>query len=139
VEDLLREALEEAGWRASGVDLIAASGDGSVEGDRDEAEALAAVFGAGSASPHVLAPKGILGETWGASGPLGAAAALGCMAAGTVPGRPRGFRPDPALPPLNFPEAARQAEVRRAAVLARSASGHLSALLLESAEGARGG
>jgi len=132
---MLRDLLERAALGPRDVQLVAASACGSPEGDRAEAQAIHAVFGDGAEAPLVLAPKGILGETWGASGPLAAAAVIESMRTGRVPGRPRGFVPDPRLPPINMPPEPHARRVVNAVVLARTETGHLSALLLSEPEG----
>jgi len=133
--ELLRDLLEQASLDPRDVQLVAASACGSPEGDRLEARAIHEVFGAGPEAPLVTAPKGVLGETWGASGPLAAAAVIESMRAGRVPGQPRGFMPDPRLPPINLPAEPLERRVRNAVVLARTETGHLHALLLSEPEG----
>jgi 3-oxoacyl-(acyl-carrier-protein) synthase len=132
---LLRELLDRGGVAAGEVDLIASSADGCATGDREEAGGIHAVFGGGAEAPCVFAPKGILGETWGAAGPLAAAAAVESMRAGLVPCRSRGTVTDPALPALNQPPEPCARRIRHAVVLARTATGHLGGLLLAPGEG----
>jgi 3-oxoacyl-(acyl-carrier-protein) synthase len=129
-EGLLRDLLDSAGLEAREIQLVVASACGSPGRDRAEARMIGAVFGDAPEPPMVLAPKGVLGETWGASGPLAIAAALESIRLRRVPGRPRGFVPDPALPPLDIPCEPRAARVRNAVVIAWSGTGHLAALLL---------
>jgi len=121
--------------QAEEVDLVVVSAAGSVRDDRDEAAAVNEVFGAGAA---VLSPKAIVGETWGASGPLAAAVALECMRQETVPGRAKALELDPGLPQLDLPAEARRGSVRHAVVLARGGTGHLSAVLISAPEGSDG-
>ncbi len=132
---LLRDLLDQAALEPRDVQLVAASACGSPDGDRVEARAIHEVFGGGAQAPLVTAPKGIIGETWGASGPLAAAAVIESMKTGRIPGRPRGFVPDPDLPPINLPPEPLARRVRNAVVLARTETGHLSALLLSEPEG----
>jgi 3-oxoacyl-[acyl-carrier-protein] synthase II len=127
--------LDQIALEPRDVQLVAASACGSPEGDWVEARAIREVFGGGAEAPLVMAPKGILGETWGASGPLAAAAVIESMRTGRIPGRPRGFVPDPDLPPINMPPEPLARRVRNAVVLARTETGHLSALLLSEPEG----
>jgi len=131
IADVLRELLQRAELTADDVDLVASSADAS-PADGEEALALHDVFGDGTDAPLVMTPKGILGESWGASGPLAAAAAIECMRTGQVPPRPQGFVMDPYLPPLRLPSETTCAQVRNAVVLARSAGGQTSAILLSS-------
>lgn len=138
IAELLREVLDRAGTPPEGVEMLVAAADGDVEGDAEEALAIHSVFGGGPGAPTVVAPKGIVGETWAASGPLSVVVAIESMRTGLVPGSPRDFTRDPALPALNLPSAPVHRQVRNAAILARSRSGHLSALLISAEDGARG-
>ena len=63
----------------AGVDLVVAAAGGYAEMDAQEQAALDA---AGLARARMVAPKAALGETFGASGPLGVAYALALMEAG---------------------------------------------------------
>ncbi len=134
VTPLLRDLLDQAALDPREVQLVAASACGSPRGDREEARAIHEVFGRGPEAPFVMAPKGILGETWGASGPLAAAAVIESMRTGRIPGRPLGFVPDPDLPPVNMPPEPLARPVRNAVILTRTETGHLSALLLQAPE-----
>ena len=73
VAALLRELLGTGGVGCDEVDVVVASADGISEGGRLETEAIIDVFGGTLRSPAVVSPKGILGETWAASGPFGVA------------------------------------------------------------------
>jgi 3-oxoacyl-(acyl-carrier-protein) synthase len=129
IAELIGTLLERAGLAPAEVDLIASSADGS-PADAEEAVALHQLFGDGDSAPLVMAPKGILGETWGASGPVAAAVVLECFGSGRIPGRPEGFVVDPHLPPLRMPATTSEAALRHAVVLARSRGGYVSAMLL---------
>lgn len=131
IADVLRELLESARLSARDVDLVASSADASPT-DGEEALALHEVFGEGTEAPLLMTPKGILGESWGASGPLAAAAVIECMRTGQVPPRPRGFVTDPSLPPLRLPTETTRTPVHNAVILAHSAGGQASAMLLSS-------
>jgi 3-oxoacyl-(acyl-carrier-protein) synthase len=73
VERAMRAALADAGLRPSDVDVVASSVSGLAPFDRAELEAIGRVFGD---TPCVAAPKAVLGETLGAAGGMGMAAAL---------------------------------------------------------------
>jgi 3-oxoacyl-[acyl-carrier-protein] synthase II len=77
----MRDVLAEAKTEASAVDFINAHATGTPQGDKEEAEALAAVFG-----PRipVNSLKGYLGHTLGASGALELIAALSMMERGVL-------------------------------------------------------
>jgi len=132
IADLLAALLAESDTPAHRVDLIVASADGGLVGDRREALALAQVFGEGEGAPPVMIPKVILGETWGASGPIGVVAALEAMRTGEIPARPRGLVLDPELPALNIPAQPLSRRVCTALVLARGCTGYASGLVLSS-------
>lgn len=77
----MRQALAEAEQPADGVDFLNAHATGTQQGDKEEAEALAEVFG--GAIP-VNSLKGYLGHTLGASGALELIAALDMMRKGVL-------------------------------------------------------
>ena len=81
-------ALADAGVDGSEITAIGAAANGSIAGDRHEAEGLAAAFT--GAQPPVAATKSMLGETLGASGALAAISMLEALQAGVLPGI-RGF------------------------------------------------
>lgn len=134
LETLLWTVLESGQTAPDQVDLIVLPADGTRAGDAAHAHAVQAVFGTGSSAPPVVAPKGILGETWGAHGPL--SVVLGCeaMRAGTVPPRPRGLSVDPEHSGLNLPREVLVRAIRTVLVLDGSATGHFLATLLSSPE-----
>jgi len=72
----LRRALKQGDVAPQDVGLIVASAHGT-PADQVESAALEEVFAGGS--PIVLAPKQRIGDSFGASGPLGLALACGCM------------------------------------------------------------
>lgn len=135
IERLLRRLFDQAGLAAEEVDLVVASAGGSPVADREEAHALQALFGAVGNAPVICAPKGILGECWGASGPLGVATALESMRTGIVPGASVDFVPDPGLPPLHLPPGSVERRVRHALIVAIATGGQIAGLLLEAPEG----
>jgi 3-oxoacyl-[acyl-carrier-protein] synthase II len=73
VERAMTSALADAGVAPGDVDVIASSASGLSPFDRAELDAITRVFGARTC---VAAPKAILGETLGAGGAMGMAAAL---------------------------------------------------------------
>jgi 3-oxoacyl-(acyl-carrier-protein) synthase len=76
MEQAISNALSEAGIAASEIDVVASSVSGMLAFDGEELAAIGRVFGA---ETTVLAPKALLGETLGASGSMGMAAALAWM------------------------------------------------------------
>jgi 3-oxoacyl-[acyl-carrier-protein] synthase II len=81
----MRAALDDAGLDAGEVDAVFARGAGLVRCDEQELHALREVFGAPDARPAVTSTEGHLGHTFGASGPLALAAALGALEDQVVP------------------------------------------------------
>ena len=135
---LIRDLLDGCSVAAEEIQVVAASAGGYPTVDREEAVAIREVFGEGTAAPVVVAPKAILGETWGASGPLATAAVVESMRTRSIPCHPRGFVVDPALPGLNLPAEPINRPVRNAVVLAFTDTGHLSALCLSAMDGCDG-
>jgi 3-oxoacyl-(acyl-carrier-protein) synthase len=73
VERTIAMALSDAGLAASEIDAVCSSLGGMPNFDRAERDAIAAVLGP---DVPVFAPKALYGETFGADGALGTAAAL---------------------------------------------------------------
>lgn len=84
-ERCMRAALDDAGRAPAEVDAVFARGAGLLRCDEEELRALRGVFGANGTRPAVTSPEGNLGHTFGASGPLALAAALGAMADQELP------------------------------------------------------
>ena len=131
---LIRQLAARAGLELSAVDLVVLSASGLIDGDLEEAGAVLDVFGGGPGTVPVLAPKSILGETWGASGALNAAVAIEVMRNSTVPAAPHGFVLSPDLLGLNVPQETLQRPVRNALILDRTDSGHQLGLVLSLTE-----
>ncbi len=76
LERAIENALADAGITASDVDLVVSGVSGIARFDDEERTAIGKVLGA---SVPVTAPKQVFGETLGAGGALGMAAALACL------------------------------------------------------------
>ena len=88
--------LDDGRGRGRGrVAVVIAAANGSCTGDRAEALAFSAVFGART---PIVAPKGVLGETLGASGALALVIAIEALAAGIARATHGLEDYDPALP-----------------------------------------
>jgi 3-oxoacyl-[acyl-carrier-protein] synthase II len=83
---LIRRVTERAGLALPDVDLVVSSACASNDRDGREAGAVLDVFGSRAADLPVLAPKSILGETWGASGALAVVIAIEAMRTSAVSG-----------------------------------------------------
>jgi 3-oxoacyl-(acyl-carrier-protein) synthase len=84
MEGLLGDLLGRVGIAAAEVDLVVLSTEGAAGFDVEETEAVERVFGGGPAAPSACAPKAVLGETWGASGPLAMVVAVETLKAGKI-------------------------------------------------------
>ena len=91
VERAAREALDEAGLAPEEVDVVVTASGGIEPIDAAELEGLRAVFGEQTC---FAAPKRLHGETFGAAGAFGMAAALAWMAGAPVEPRVQGDAPD---------------------------------------------
>jgi 3-oxoacyl-(acyl-carrier-protein) synthase len=63
-----RLALHDAQIRADDIDCLSASANGSILGDRHEAQGVASILGGQAASLPVTAIKSMLGDLLGAAG-----------------------------------------------------------------------
>ena len=99
-------ALEDAGLRASDIDVVYASANATARLDEVEARALGCLFGA--SRTIVTSIKGAIGES-GASGAAACVAAVLCGAAGRVPPIAGLRDADPIALPLRLADANAQA------------------------------
>lgn len=134
---VMREALDRAELTSDEIGLLVLPGNGSIDGDREQALAVIDVFGQAPHAPPAVAPKAVTGETWAASGPIGVVTALEAMRTGVVPGRSKVFAPDPDLAGLHLPRESYDRAVRHALVLDASAGGQIAALVLSAWSGQR--
>ena len=81
METCMKESLKDAGISAGDVDYICAHATATIHGDKEEAKAIKAVFGA---SIPVSSFKGYMGHTLGASGALELIVAIDGMQKGVV-------------------------------------------------------
>lgn len=80
----MHTALSRAGLRPQDIDFIAASANGSRDGDQMEIEAIHRVFGADAAKVPVVAYKSYFGECFAATGAMQLAAALADLEDGVI-------------------------------------------------------
>ena len=81
IERCLRGVLAESGLKPADVDYVNAHATATLNGDAEEAKAIAAIFGD---KVPVSSLKGYMGHTLGASGPIELIASLGMMQEGVV-------------------------------------------------------
>ncbi len=124
-------ALADAELMAADVDVVFADAAGTVELDRVEAAAIAAVFG--ERGVLVTAPKTMFGRMYAGAGALDVAAALLAIRDGVIPPTVN-VRLDPRHPIELVTGQARPAELRTALVLARGHGGFNSAVLVRAVE-----
>jgi 3-oxoacyl-(acyl-carrier-protein) synthase len=77
-----------------------------------------------------MAPKSVLGETWGASGPLAAAVSIEVMRTSRVPAAPHGFALANDVEGLHLPREILHRRMRNALILDRTESGTQLGLVL---------
>ena len=98
----MAHALRRAGMQPEDIGYINAHGTGTPEGDRAEAAALQALFGADC--PPVSSTKGLTGHMMGAGGIAEAIACILAIRQGTLPGNFNLSNPGVELPLLHGPE-----------------------------------
>ena len=129
----MREAIAAAGLSPTQVDVVWASANGSRALDTLEAAALGDVLGPRAAEIPVAAPKGALGECFGASGALQIAGALLTLREGLVPPT-AGFVDTDCLPPLGgVCSCVQRIEARHVLVNAFDGLGNNASLVLSRA------
>lgn len=121
-------AMADAGLTPGDIDVVFADASGQPADDRDEATAIAAVFGP-SAVP-VTAPKTLTGRLYGGGAPLDVATALLALRDGVVPPTTGTREPAPGYAIDLVTGAPRELPLRHALVLARGHGGFTSALVL---------
>ncbi|MFF9406857.1 ketosynthase chain-length factor [Streptomyces anandii] len=121
-------ALRDAGLGPADIDVVFADAAGLPADDRDEADAIAQVFG--PRAVPVTAPKTLTGRLYGGGAPLDVATALLSLRDGVVPATTGTREPAPGLEIDLVTGDAREAALRHALVLARGHGGFTSALVL---------
>ncbi|MFD7459173.1 MULTISPECIES: ketosynthase chain-length factor [unclassified Streptomyces] len=122
------QAIADAGLTPSDIDVVFADASGVPEDDRDEAEAIAAVFGPNGVP--VTAPKTLTGRMYGGGAPLDVATALLALREGVIPHTAHIREVAPGLDVDLVTGAPRELPLRHALVLARGHGGFASALVL---------
>jgi 3-oxoacyl-(acyl-carrier-protein) synthase len=111
--------------------MVSASANGSVQGDRCEARAIAGALGT---DPPITACKSIFGECWGASGTLQTAATLLALKANWVPPTAGLDHPDREFPSGLVVSGGRSIHGRKALVNSFNGPGTNASLVVEKAD-----
>lgn len=122
-------ALADAGTRPDDIDAVFADGHGVRDLDREEAEAITALFG--PEGVPVSVPKTMTGRLYAGGAPLDVAAALLALRDQVVPPSINS-RPDPTYRLDLVTNSPRSARLRTALVLARGYGGFNAAVVLRS-------
>ncbi|WP_329203075.1 MULTISPECIES: ketosynthase chain-length factor [unclassified Streptomyces] len=126
-----RLALRDAGLEAADVDVVFADAAGRRTADREEAGALAALFGAYGVP--VTAPKTMTGRLAAGGASLDLAAALLCLRDGVIPPTVNAGPPAADCPVDLVTEVRRPDRLRTALVLARGRGGFNAAVVVRAA------
>lgn len=123
-------ALTTAGKKPHQIDAAFASANGSVSGDRYEAEALSNIF---SDLPlSVTAVKSMLGESYSAAGSIQAVAAVLALNAGSVPGTYGFEQSDPNIGGLRVARQTMPAQLQAVLVNSFGRNGNHASLIVTS-------
>ncbi|WP_280381989.1 ketosynthase chain-length factor [Nocardia wallacei] len=126
-------ALTDAGLGPGGIDVVFADAAGVPDRDREETEALVAVFG--PRAVPVTATKPLTGRLFSGAGPLDIVTALLAMRDGVIPATAATTEPAAGLDIDLVLGAPREAAVGRALVLARGRWGFNSAVVVRAVSG----
>ncbi|WP_433254684.1 ketosynthase chain-length factor [Streptosporangium sp. CA-135522] len=124
----IENALADAGVPAEDVDVVFADAMGEPQADRQEAEAIAAVFG--PRGVPVSVPKVLTGRMYAGGGALDVITALLAIRDGVLPALPEEYEINPDYPIDVVRGEHRRLPVRTALVLARGYGGFNAALVL---------
>lgn len=130
IERAMTTAITDAGLSLLDIDCISASANGSIETDRQEALAIASLFGSQRPEVPVTALKSVVGEVLGASGALQVIDMVETIRTQLLPGI-RGLEAsDPLLPALNYCRSSRKFSLRRSLITSVGIDGNVCALVI---------
>ncbi len=131
----MRAALDDARVAVDGVELLLTHGTATRRNDFVEGRALHELFRGGRGAPAYAAVKSMTGHAMGASGAIGAAAAVFALASGTIPPTINLDRLDLDCEISGFFPVATARELRTAMVNAFAFGGHNAVLLFRRVAG----
>jgi 3-oxoacyl-[acyl-carrier-protein] synthase II len=126
----MRNALDDAGLRADGVDYINAHATSTALGDEIETRAIKEVFGPHAYRLAISSTKGMTGHLCGASGAIELIASTLAAVRGVVPPTINYETPDPACDLDYVPNIAREIRVKHALSTSFGFGGHNSCLVV---------
>ncbi len=126
----MQRALEESGLRPEQVDYINAHATSTPVGDREETQAVKAVFGAHSAHLPVSSTKSMTGHLLGAAGAVELIICILAMREGILPPTINQQTPDPDCDLDCVPNLARPADIRVALSNSFGFGGHNVSLMV---------
>jgi 3-oxoacyl-[acyl-carrier-protein] synthase II len=132
ISTAMREALAQAGLKASDIDVVIAHGDGTEIGDRSESEAIHRVFSECLNEVLVFSSKGALGHLLAAAPVVDTVLAIGMLATGMVPSTCGGDRPDSTIR-FQLTRSLVNTAPRRILINALSYEGQCASLVVEKA------
>jgi beta-ketoacyl-acyl-carrier-protein synthase II len=130
VSEMMRAALKRAGVEPERVGYINAHGTSTPYNDRDETNAIKAVFGAHAYDLAVSSTKSVLGHLFGAAGAVEAMMCVRALHEGVLPPTINYRNPDPECDLDYVPNEARRTQVEIALSNAMGLGGHNACVLL---------
>jgi 3-oxoacyl-[acyl-carrier-protein] synthase II len=125
--------LDDAVLTRGAIDLVVAHGTATRQNDVVEGRALREVFGDDGAFPALAAVKSMMGHAMGASGAIGAAAAVFALGQSAIPPTINLETLDPLCAVSGFSPVAAPRALRHAMVNAFAFGGHNAVLVLSRA------
>src|SRR5713101_4028550 len=130
IASAIRQALSDAFLLPHEVDCLSASANGSVAGDRHEAQGVFVGLKGQTCGLPVTAIKSMLGETLGASGPMQAVALLKTMRDGVLPGILRLEKTEDGFPLKMARAESQEADVTNGLINSIGFDGHCCSLIV---------
>ncbi len=130
----MKAALERGGHKPSDIDVVIAHGEGNVAADRNEVEAIHAVFSDCIDQVHVFSSKGSLGHLLAGAPLVDTILGLSMLRSGLVPMTHSTSSPEPTIRFLLVYREPLKLKPRRILVNSQSYEGQAASLILESAK-----